>query len=133
MRARFQFTCDPPVARLRITGELDISTGADLRAMFAAIDEQGCRLIELDADEITFIDAYALAVLRHEQRRLLASGGDLEVVAASAWFVLVARLAEYDTLLPTSTPGSARAPAPGAVPARRLQLRALGTREGAAR
>lgn len=101
MRARFQFTCDPPVAQLQISGELDLSTGGELADVLLSVGALTCTHVELDAEDVAFVDAYSLAMLRREQRRLRAAGGDLEVVAAAPCFVLVARLAEYATLLPT--------------------------------
>jgi anti-anti-sigma factor len=98
MRADFQFTCDPPMARLRIAGELDISTGGQLADVFACLDFRKCRKVELDLDAVTFVDAYSLAQLRREQLRLRENQGDLYVVAASPWYTLVSRLAQYDTL-----------------------------------
>jgi anti-anti-sigma factor len=103
MRASFQFTCDPPVARLRISGELDLSTSDDLEDALEGLETAGCTLIELDLDALTFIDAYSLSLLRQEQRRLRMAGGDLRVVAASTWYTAVCATAEYDTLQPVST------------------------------
>jgi anti-anti-sigma factor len=98
MRADFQYTCDPPIARLRIAGELDISTGDQLADVFDCLDFRRCPQVELDLDAVTFIDAYSLAQLRREQLRLRSAHGDLYVVAASPWYTLVSRLAQYDSL-----------------------------------
>lgn len=102
MRASFQYTCDPPIARLRIAGELDLSTGDQLEDILESLASGGCTIVELDLDALTFVDAFSLAVLRQEQRRLRMAGGELCVVAASTWYVEVCRLAEYDSLQPTS-------------------------------
>jgi anti-anti-sigma factor len=103
MLATFQFTCDAPVARLRVSGDLDLSSGALLTDVFDCLEFRGCLLIEMDLSAIGFVDASSLSLLHHEQCRLRESGGDLQVVAASAPFLLVARLAEYDTLEPAPT------------------------------
>ena len=84
MRTNFQFSCDPPLARLRVTGELDFTTRDQLLDVFASLSCRRCNRVELDLDGITFIDLSALEVLDQEQRRLTESGGTLQVVAASS-------------------------------------------------
>lgn len=98
--AGFQFTCDPPVARLRLSGELDLSTLEQLRDVLVCLALAGCRHVEIEMGMVTFIDAGNLRVLADEQRRLAASGGVLEVVAASPAALLVCSLAGYPGLAP---------------------------------
>jgi anti-anti-sigma regulatory factor len=98
MRPVFQYTCDPPTARLRIAGELDIADADDLTDIFGYLDFRGCERVEVDLGAITFVDAYILGLLRHEQERLRTLGGDLLPVAASPWYTSMCHLARYDTL-----------------------------------
>jgi anti-anti-sigma factor len=98
MRPDFQYSCDPPLARLRIIGELDIATGDDLLDVFAYLSFRRCTIVEVDLSAIDFIDAFTLGLFRREQQRLRALGGDLLVVAASLWYALVSSVARYDTL-----------------------------------
>ena len=106
MQADFRFTCAPPLARLSVTGELDLSTRDRLVDILACLRHRGCTRVEVDLSAITFIDASSLAVLHAEQLRLLLAGGSLEVVAASPTHQLVCRVARYDGLLPSGPPTS---------------------------
>jgi anti-sigma B factor antagonist len=70
-------------ARLRLSGELDLASGAVLRA---AVDDQlalGWRVIEIDAAGLRFCDAAGLGVLVTAQRRFQAIGGRLHLIAVS--------------------------------------------------
>ncbi|GAB7005754.1 hypothetical protein JCM18899A_32270 [Nocardioides sp. AN3] len=102
MRATLTFECDAPTAQVHMGGDLDLSTGVLLTDAFACLELSGCTRLEVDADDVTFIDAYTLALLRAEQRRLRESAGDLRVTAGSSYYRLVCGLAEYQTLQPGS-------------------------------
>ena len=100
MPAEFQLTCNPPIALLRVAGDVDISDGDRLADAFHDLTLRGCTHVEVDLGRVAFIDAYPLSRLRREQIRLREVGGDLVVVTASTWYTDVCRLARYDTLLP---------------------------------
>jgi anti-sigma B factor antagonist len=97
-------SCGPPVARVRIIGELDLSTRDDLSAFIGNLHRGGCTRLAVDATGVTFIDACSLAVLHSARIRLLEAGGTLDVVSASRSYRLAARLAGYDGLLPPDGP-----------------------------
>jgi len=99
-QAVIHYECEPPLARVSITGELDLSTDAQLQDAFTFLDGAGCTRLQLDLAAVTFIDAHALGLLHVEQHRLRASGGSLDVVAASVRCVRVTELARYDDLRP---------------------------------
>lgn len=96
-----RYVCDPPLARVRIIGELDLTTDDQLHETFTYLHGTGCIRLQLDLEAVTFIDAHSLGVLHAEQRRLRAIGGTLDVVAASSRVVRVTELARYDELRPT--------------------------------
>jgi anti-anti-sigma regulatory factor len=101
MRTSFQFSCDPPLARLRITGELDLDASDRLLDVLGCLAFRGCTQVELDLDGVDVVDAHTLHLLDQEQRRLtVAGGGSLRVVAGSGCYRLVSRLAGYDNLQP---------------------------------
>jgi len=100
MRTSFQFSCDPPLARLRITGELDLGAHDRLLDVLGCLAFRRCTCVELDLDGVNVVDAHTLRLLDEEQRRLAEAGGSLEVVAASSCYRLVSRLAGYDNLQP---------------------------------
>jgi anti-anti-sigma factor len=95
-------SCAPPLGRVRITGELDLSTGEQLQDVLDRSTAHGCTLLELDLVEVSFVDAHSLGILDRHQRWLTRIGGQLEVVAASRSYVLVADLAGYDNLRPVA-------------------------------
>lgn len=99
MRAVFESSCSPPSARLRITGDLDLSTSEELGQELDSLRTQGARDIEVDVAAVTFVDADTLAILHAEQRQLEALGGSLVMVAASEDHQAVARLAGYENLV----------------------------------
>jgi anti-anti-sigma factor len=102
--AGFQFTCDPPRARLRLSGELDLSTREQLGDVLVCLTLAGCRRVEIDLAAVTFIDAGTLRVLSDEQRRLAGCGGALEVVVASDAALQLCSLAGYPGLAPSGSP-----------------------------
>jgi anti-sigma B factor antagonist len=67
-------------SRLRVHGELDISTADQLRRAVAPYVAAGGRLV-LDLSQVTFCDSTGLAVLVGIHKRLLAAGGGLELYA----------------------------------------------------
>jgi anti-anti-sigma factor len=99
MHTAFLLTGRPPSARLRIIGDLDLATRDRLREVIDDLRSTGYERIELDLASVSFIDASNLGVLHEQQRRLLAGGGALDVVAASHRHQRVVRLVGYDTLL----------------------------------
>jgi anti-anti-sigma regulatory factor len=52
----------------------------------------------VDLDDLEFVDAFSLALLRRYQVRLRDLGGELTVASAPPCYELVRRLAGYDTL-----------------------------------
>ncbi|GAA2089154.1 STAS domain-containing protein [Aeromicrobium tamlense] len=102
MQTDFQFSCDPPLAQVRIFGELDPSTTAHLADVLECLATRGCTRVEVDVEEVTYVDESNLRVLRDEQLRLRARGGDLEVVGDSDYHRVVARRAGCADLFPSS-------------------------------
>ena len=100
MRTDFQISCEPPLARLRLSGELDLMTADRLQDLLDQTDVAGCTHVEVDLEGVTFIDARSLGLLDRHQRRLASAGGGLVVVAASPCHVRVSELAGYENLHP---------------------------------
>lgn len=107
MQTDFQFSCDPPLARVRICGELDPSTTAHLADVLESLATRGCTRVEVDVEEVSYVDESNLRVLRSEQLRLRARGGDLEMVGDSDYHRVVARRAGCAELFPSSFPDHA--------------------------
>lgn len=102
MQTDFQFSCDPPLAQVRIFGELDPSSTAHLADVLESLATRGCTRVEVDVEEVTYVDESNLRVLRAEQLRLRARGGDLEMIGASDYHRVVARHAGCVELFPSS-------------------------------
>ena len=100
MRTRFDTTYDALGARLRIAGDLDLTTSEGLAAELEAISTTGSTWVELDLDAVTFVDAHSLRLLGREQRRLHELGGGLRVAVASPCFCLISAVAGYPDLQP---------------------------------
>jgi anti-anti-sigma factor len=100
MRPQLQFTCRGSSGRACLGGDLDLSTGDNVVAIFESLEMCGSVRVDVDLSAVTFIDAYTLALLRRAQRRLDEVGGHLHVVAGSEWYVRVCALARYESLLP---------------------------------
>jgi anti-sigma B factor antagonist len=68
----------PDSCRLRIAGELDLSSGQQFGDALAQAQRDGCRQIELDLSEVSFLDSQALGILLSARRRM--TGADQEIV-----------------------------------------------------
>jgi anti-anti-sigma factor len=60
----------PAVVVLQVRGEIDMATAGDLDAAILAIESDGCRDVNVDLEEVTFIDSHGLRVLIEAQRTL---------------------------------------------------------------
>jgi anti-anti-sigma factor len=102
----FQFACDPPKVRLKITGEIDFATKSQLRDLLLCFFRWRCIQVELDLSDVSFIDLSCVRLIDREQRRCIEAGGSLEVVAASTCFFRITDIAGFDHLQPPrpSTP-----------------------------
>ena len=69
---------EPDSCCLRVTGELDLASGQQLGDALAQAQRDGCRQIELDLSEVTFLDSKALGILLSARRRM--AGEDQEIV-----------------------------------------------------
>lgn len=90
------------VATLALRGELDLHAADQVRAVTTGLISDGVRRIEIDAEELVFVDSSGLKTLldvRHD-----GSEHDVEVavVAASERLRWVAQVTGVDGLLPTS-------------------------------
>jgi len=117
------FTFRAPRARVRLAGDFDLAARDHLHDVMTCLRSRGCVTVEVDAQDVTFVDAAYLRTLSAEAALLREAGGALQLVAASATFARTAEAAGYRNLMPE---GSARAPrgrpqpsdVPGPPPAR---------------
>lgn len=83
----------PPAAHLLAQGELDGFAAVHLRQRLDEAVAGGCLAFDVDASEVTFVDAGGLGSLVRLRNAVLPVGGRVTVVAASPRFREVARIA----------------------------------------
>jgi anti-sigma B factor antagonist len=73
--------CRPGYVLVTAAGEIDISTVPRLRRVLRAVTAGG-RRVDVDLDQVSFIDATGLGALAGAAGRAAAAGGSLQVTAA---------------------------------------------------
>jgi anti-sigma B factor antagonist len=61
-------TLDEGIARLRVSGDVDLATAQTVRAAVCEALDAGAREIELDLGDVRFLDSTGLSVLLHAAR-----------------------------------------------------------------
>jgi anti-anti-sigma factor len=89
---------EPPAARLRVAGDLDLAGCEGLRRSLADLAAAVAGTVTLDLSGVTFIDCTCLRVLDEFRRQLEEQGRQLVIEGASPRFDVVCRLAQYDQL-----------------------------------
>lgn len=75
---------DGPVLRVVLHGAVDMLVRErDAPALFTALDAPGCRRVEVDAADVTFLDSSGLSVLVRLARDAAERGLPLRLVATS--------------------------------------------------
>ena len=87
----------PPEAVITVTGELDVFTARRLRDHLQDAADTGCRIVLLDLDGVSFVDASALRTIAVYRRNLAEIDGSLHIVAWTPRFLRVCRLAGLES------------------------------------
>jgi anti-sigma B factor antagonist len=66
-----------PEYEVRLLGELDMSTAAQLREELLRLASDGATMVTVDLSELAFVDSTGLSVLITGLKRLRQQGGDL--------------------------------------------------------
>ena len=74
---------DPAGTRVRLAGELDITTGGHLVDVVCSLPAQAGSEVRLDVAELTFIDVVGLTALLRSRAHVLRGGGRLLVLHPS--------------------------------------------------
>jgi anti-anti-sigma factor len=69
---------------VRVVGELDAATATELRDVLNSAIGDGASEVQVDLGHVRFMDSSGLAVIVDAHRRLIATGGRVQVCAASA-------------------------------------------------
>jgi anti-sigma B factor antagonist len=91
-------------AHVRVTGDLDVSTGAPLWAVLDGHLAAGRRFLRLDLSGVTFLDAAALTGISRAHRDALAVRGTLVLTGVRPRIVRLLRLTGLDDVLFVSGP-----------------------------
>ena len=81
-----------------VSGEVDIYTSPQLKAVLTGADVHGCARIVLDLDGVGFIDSSGLGVLVGALRRSREAGVDLMLVSSQASFARILRITGLDSV-----------------------------------
>jgi anti-sigma B factor antagonist len=95
---------EPPEARIKAAGELDIFTTLQLSAKLQDAVDVGCRKVLLDLAGVDFVDASALRVLDRFYCQMVSVNGALEFVSWSPPFLRLCRLTGMDSRFGLSVP-----------------------------
>lgn len=68
---------DAVVPQVRVTGEIDLHTGPELRATLQRLIDEGHVRIILDLNEVPYVDSAALGVMVDTQRRVKERDGEI--------------------------------------------------------
>ena len=71
------------VARVAVTGDLDLATAPELSAELAGVERDDVRSIMLDVRDVTFIDSTGLHAIIGAWKRAQSNGHQLVVVGAT--------------------------------------------------
>jgi len=82
---------------LRLRGELDLHTVAQLRLSLAEALESGAGAVVVDLGDVTFIDSTGLAALLNALRRLTRAGRRLVLACEDGPVLRVLRLTRLDS------------------------------------
>ena len=82
----------PPTADLVLRGELDAFAAAELRLRLDDAVDRGCVSFDIDASEVTFLDAGGVGTLVRLVNTVAPFGGTVTVLAASTRFRHVAEI-----------------------------------------
>src|SRR3954467_14244304 len=83
MPARFEVrdeALDPERHVVAVSGEVDLSTAADLKAALTPAVEEGCTSRVIDLTNTNFMDSTGLSTLVSAQKRMRSRGGRLVIV-----------------------------------------------------
>jgi anti-anti-sigma factor len=84
---------------VRASGELDLATIPELRAVVNEITEREPRAIVFDFGAITYLDSSGLGILVSAKRRLGAYGGEVIVITAASCVVKALSLSGLDQII----------------------------------
>ena len=104
-RALFEVTSHRGVVNVRLHGELDLDTVADLAMALSRLEVDDGGLVQLDARAVAFIDCSALAVIDRAKHAFAMRGVTLWIVSPTLCVRALLDMTQSTDLL---APGEAR-------------------------
>lgn len=101
-RLRVTVTDRKGYALVTVAGEVDVTTGSELRDPLHALVEQRRHRHVVDLREVTFLDSTGLGILVSDHRRLRDRDGSLHVVCTPGIVSRVFRLTGVDRVVPVT-------------------------------
>jgi anti-sigma B factor antagonist len=98
MDFRIDASFTPPLAVLRVRGELDLSTAETLSWSVAQAIERGCGLVLLDLGDVCFVDCSGIGALVEAVHRMDAASAHLSVNRVSPQVARMLELTGTDAL-----------------------------------
>jgi anti-sigma B factor antagonist len=68
---------------ISVSGDVDLYSAPELRDRLAGFADDGARRVVLDLSRVTFLDSMGLGVMLGAKKRIVANGGDLELVVST--------------------------------------------------
>ena len=68
---------------ISVSGDVDLYSAPELRDRLAGFADDGARRVVLDLSRATFLDSMGLGVMLGAKKRIVANGGDLELVVTT--------------------------------------------------
>jgi anti-anti-sigma factor len=96
METAVSVSCQLPGCQIRLEGDFDLCSRDLLTWHLQRAVEAGCRIVEVDAGAVTYVDCGSLRILATTRLRLAELGGRLVVVRSSDAFTRVAELAGFE-------------------------------------
>ncbi|MET7403552.1 STAS domain-containing protein [Dactylosporangium sp. NPDC005572] len=83
-------------AVVRASGELDVATAPELRAYLHELVDAGASAVVVDLTDVGFLDSTTLGVLISVHKRLVESGGVVELVVPHARLLRIFQITGLD-------------------------------------
>jgi anti-sigma B factor antagonist len=89
-------TVDGPRAVVTPSGELDVATAPELRSYLHKLVDDGASTLVVDLTDVAFLDSTTLGVLISVHKRLVESGGAVDLVVPHARLLRIFQITGLD-------------------------------------
>ena len=100
---RWSQQCVDDAVVIRLAGEMDLSTAAELRRLLEAVETDAAATIVLDMSKVSFIDAHSIGVILHASMAAEVRGQVLQVDGLRGLPARVVRLLGLESMFARSS------------------------------